>query len=144
MTLQTVSPGQPLDVGFINTIISEVNAIGTNVNAQNLATLSNVSGTNKKTSALMIAAGKTPDLSLTKGTKDSLISSTWGFSSVVFNTTPIVVGTIINTAQDAINKELILNITSVTTSTVSFEILAANGALTGNFTIAVNFIAIGI
>jgi Sec7-like guanine-nucleotide exchange factor len=143
MALSNISPGQPLDVGFINNIISQVNTHDTIINSSNLLSQSNINGTVKRTSGITVVAGTASSIALKQAPAGTqAVATTWPMP-VTFSTNPVVVGTIVNTASDYKNKQLILNITSISTSAVNFEIISTAG-MSNNSAISVNFIAIGL
>jgi hypothetical protein len=144
--VQSPSPGQPLDVSYINTLVTSLNQLDNSVSSQNNSASSKVGAntvTARKTSSLAFAA-ETVSISLSKVDKDNVAySGTWNNQGVSFTGNPIVVGTIVSTASSVTNRELILIIKSITASATNFEIIAPT-AISQSYSISVNFIAIGV
>lgn len=146
--LSKPSIGQPLDVSYIGTMVEAINTLDTTISSQNSLATSKVgasTATAKKTSALTFAA-ETVSVRLDAVDAHKVANTAktnWTHQGITFSSAPIVVGTIVSSAQVATNKELVLVIKSVSTTETKFEVIAVSG-VSQSYDIFINFLAIGL
>jgi hypothetical protein len=147
MALAEPSLGQPLDVAFIGTLVKSINAVDAKITSTNTAATSKVGTSPARIATSLAFAAETKtgvNIKASIGANSVAASGTWDYQGISYAAKPIVTGTITsNPANTESNRSLILNITDIRTSGISFEIISVAGTLTTPFNIEVSFIAIG-
>jgi hypothetical protein len=136
--LPTPQPGQPIDYSFINEIIKAVNDLYTT------KTLSKVADASQQTDSLQLAAQFKTVISNEKVTPGYVKGFSVDFKTT-FQTPPVVTVTA-QRSQDTRNeasREVAIVIDNISTTGITGQITFI-GTSTGNATIGLNVIAVGV
>lgn len=139
------STGQPIDTQYIYSIVDSLYAINTELATSGTSYIDNgVSASTEKTAGLKITAKRVTDLPISNG--QTLVSggtngTTIPFDNISFTKPPVVVASLVSSDIQAGNAQLILTISSITTSGFNWKTYCT---VKGISKYDISYIAIGV